>query len=41
LRWFASRSSEPQTYLLKAGKELLKILKDDYDRFSAIMSRVR
>lgn len=41
LRWFSNRMPQPQSYLLLAGKELLKILKDDYDRFLAIMDRVR
>ena len=31
----------PHAYLVEAGRELLKILRDDYDRFTAIMNRIR
>ncbi|NPV26455.1 MAG: hypothetical protein HPY81_03150 [Firmicutes bacterium] len=31
----------PRQYLIDAGKELVRLLKDDYDRFNAILRRLR
>ena len=40
LRTFAQNQPNPRAYLIAAGKELARFLKEDYDRLTAIVQRI-
>jgi hypothetical protein len=41
IRAAAQTRSDSRAYLVQAGRELASLLKDDYDRLSALLRRIR
>jgi hypothetical protein len=41
VRTIAMARRDGPTYLIRVGRELARLLKDDYDRLTALLSRLR